>query len=114
MSLRAVPNARALDLPGVLLVTVGLGQAWETRESCWQPCFPDVPPISGPSAQVCAGTLQVRDGRYDLHPERLQGLDLVHVRHVEDEVLYTGLAHLPAKIDHIICTHSSFGEVGGA
>ena len=58
--------------------------------------------------------LEVRHGRYDLAPERLQGLDIVDVGHVEDRVLDAGARQVAARADDIVHAHLAGGEADRA
>src|SRR5215203_3672263 len=58
--------------------------------------------------------LQRRDRGDDLPPERLERRDLVHVGHVEDQVLDARLAKIAAHPDYVMGTHALRTEVDGA
>jgi hypothetical protein len=67
-----------------------------------------------PKAVLSFFWLETGDGRDDLLAERFEGFYLVDVWHVEDEGLYTGLAHLAAQPDHLLRRHAVPREVDGA
>ena len=50
--------------------------------------------------------LKIRDGRDDLLAERLQRFYLIHVWHVEDGVLDTGVVQLATQLDHPLLRHA--------
>src|SRR5215213_9824337 len=58
--------------------------------------------------------LQCRDSGDDLPPERLKRRDLVHVGHVEDQVLDARLAEIPAHLDYLIGCHTLWTDISGA
>src|SRR5215211_2155286 len=58
--------------------------------------------------------LQFREGGDDLLSERLERRDLVHIGHVEDQVLDACLAKISAHLDYVIGAHALCTEVDSA
>ena len=58
--------------------------------------------------------LQRLDSGDDLQPERLERPDLVHIGHVEDQVLDAHLAMIAAHFDYVTGAHALRTEVDGA